>query len=66
MSYLTREQATAELVRSGSTPEGAAKLLDNALGMYPQSVRTNFDLITGYPARMFADRVWDRFTISPW
>jgi len=66
--YLSREQAVAELVRSGSTEDSAGKLLDSALAVYPRSHRTNFDMITGFPARVWSapfSQV-DRFTICPW
>ena len=66
--YLTRDQAIATLIDTGSTDESANAILDNALRLYPQSHRTTFDMVTGYPAR-----VWnppysqvDRFTIGPW
>lgn len=62
--YLTREQAAARLVETGSTEESAGGLLDWALRIYPRSSRTNFDLITGYPAGTAG--CTEVFTIAPW
>jgi hypothetical protein len=48
--YLTREQATAELVADGSSAREANAILSSALRTYPQSHRTNFHMVTGYKA----------------
>jgi hypothetical protein len=72
--YQTREQGTAYLQRTGCTPKGAAALLDRALAMYPQSVRTNVEMITGYRAGTIMDAYYpgnpgipaDLFTIAQW
>ncbi len=65
--YLTREQAAEKTGCCDAT-------LDHALRMYPQSVRTNFWLITGYRAGThlgpYSPGVpgtpGDLFTICPW
>jgi hypothetical protein len=62
--YLTREQAAAKLVESGSTEESAGSLLDWALRIYPRSSRTNFDLITGFPAGVAG--CTEMFTVAAW
>jgi hypothetical protein len=74
MSYQTREQATAKLERSGSTPAEAAALLRNALALFPRSTRTSQHLITGYRKGTVMDAWYpgnpgipaDLFTIAQW
>lgn len=72
--YLTREQATAELVKSGSTAEAASVSLDSALSLYPQCQRTSVHMITGYAKGTIMDAYYvgnpgipaDLFTIGRW
>ena len=71
MSYLTREQATAKLEATYGSDANAGATLDQAPA-YPQCTRTNFYLITRYPA----GPVWrdgkvigqhpDMWTVSSW
>lgn len=69
--YLTREQAVAQLVKTGGDEKSASAVLDWALRIYPRSHRTNFELITGYragsigryPDAMNAEPL---FTVSSW
>ena len=69
--YLTREQATAELDGGTGSSDHTGSLLDHALRIYPQSVRTNFYLITGYKAgtnfgEASGRSTEDLFTVSRW
>lgn len=72
--YLTREQATAELIKAGATAEAAGAVLDSALALYPQSARITFALVTGYRKGTILGAYYpgnpgipeDLFTIGAW
>jgi hypothetical protein len=80
MTYLTRQEAVAELIGKNCTEANANAILDHALAIYSQSHRTNSHMITGYRKRMHITGLWgckpyhpgnpgipeDAFTVCIW
>jgi hypothetical protein len=72
--YLTRDEAAAELVKSGGDKKSAHAVLDAALRQAPQSVRTTFHMVTGYAKGTILGTYYpgspgipdDLFTIGRW
>lgn len=53
--YLTRDEAVAELVKSGGSEDAARVTLDSPLAKWPYAHRTAFHLITRYEAGTILD-----------